>query len=342
MNSIKKVKEYIKKNNFIQEHFNSEMPNIHKIDDGKLNNLYLLNLDERSFPALLLKHFPEFIRVAKEQLPMPKHRADIEYKAIQLFKEATPRYVPTPYFFDQKQQLIFVEFIENAKKFETLLKNRENLKLAFSFLGDFITQNVNVNVNNREILNEYFVNNEMQHYIFKTLFIIAPHILEQSQNLKKNFLFLEERFFSQETLLHGNLQQSSLLVKNNSIFVVDYESAFVGPIGFDVGRFLSSILIDILFYSKVDSLYTSHILATTSEFLEKIVRKTKAPKELFFSDAFGFGALYILQHAGYLKIQNSVPKPFSDALLNLGFTLLENLNEIQGMEDFSKILPKII
>ncbi|MBA3026688.1 MAG: hypothetical protein FP820_09840 [Sulfurimonas sp.] len=342
MKNIKKVKQYIADSAFLLEHFKNNMPTIHKIDDGKLNNVYMLTLDDENITPLLLKHFPEFITEEKRKIFMPKKRELFEYKGLQSFKEATPRYVPTPYLLDEQNQLIIMEFIQNAKSFKELINTKADLKQTLSSLAEFIAANINATALDTKKISQEFLESEMQHYIFESLFIVAPHILAQSENLKKNVAFLQKRFFSQETFTHGNLQQSSILVKNNSIFVLDYETFFIGPLGFDTGRFLSSVLIDYLFYSRVDAVYANHILATTSEFLEKVLRKTTSKKEEFISDIFGFGALYIIQHASYLKIQNNTPKAFSDTLLNLAFAILEHLKELKNMQDLTQIMRKVL
>jgi len=63
--------------------------------------------------------------------------------------------------------------------------------------------------------------------------------------LKRKFLQ------STEALLHGDLHTGSVMAKENSTFVIDPEFAFYGPMGFDIGAFISNLLLN--YFSQVYS-----------------------------------------------------------------------------------------
>ena len=48
---------------------------------------------------------------------------------------------------------------------------------------------------------------------------------------------------STQALLHGDLHTGSVMVTENSTFVIDCEFSFYGPMGFDVGAFLGNLLL---------------------------------------------------------------------------------------------------
>lgn len=47
---------------------------------------------------------------------------------------------------------------------------------------------------------------------------------------------------STQALIHGDLHSGSIMVKEGSTFVIDPEFAYYGPMGFDIGAFLSNLL----------------------------------------------------------------------------------------------------
>jgi 5-methylthioribose kinase len=49
--------------------------------------------------------------------------------------------------------------------------------------------------------------------------------------------------FSAQALLHGDLHSGSLMATPESMFVIDAEFAFYGPMGFDVGLLLGNLLL---------------------------------------------------------------------------------------------------
>ena len=48
---------------------------------------------------------------------------------------------------------------------------------------------------------------------------------------------------STQALLHGDLHTGSMLVKDDSTFLIDCEFSFYGPMGFDIGAFLGNLLL---------------------------------------------------------------------------------------------------
>lgn len=51
--------------------------------------------------------------------------------------------------------------------------------------------------------------------------------------------FLQQR----QALLHGDLHTGSLMVTEDTTYVIDAEFAFAGPIAFDVGKMVANLLI---------------------------------------------------------------------------------------------------
>lgn len=55
---------------------------------------------------------------------------------------------------------------------------------------------------------------------------------------------MQAKFITQaEALLHGDLHTGSVMVTQDTAYVIDAEFAVYGPIAFDVGKFLANLLL---------------------------------------------------------------------------------------------------
>lgn len=69
-------------------------------------------------------------------------------------------------------------------------------------------------------------------------------ILRSDDNIKNAIFKLRMKFMSSpEALLHGDLHCGSLMVTDTSMFVIDNEFAFYGPMGFDIGKIMGNFLL---------------------------------------------------------------------------------------------------
>jgi 5-methylthioribose kinase len=67
--------------------------------------------------------------------------------------------------------------------------------------------------------------------------------IQSNDALKAEATRMKAVFLSkQEALVHGDFHTGSLMVTEDSTFVIDPEFAFVGPIAFDVGKFIANLL----------------------------------------------------------------------------------------------------
>lgn len=65
-----------------------------------------------------------------------------------------------------------------------------------------------------------------------------------NNDLKLKAVEMKRRLIEKkQALLHGDLHTGSLLVCSDSTYVIDPEFAFVGPIGFDVGKIMANLAI---------------------------------------------------------------------------------------------------
>ncbi|MGM0518794.1 MAG: hypothetical protein ACQERD_04030 [Campylobacterota bacterium] len=126
MKNIRLVRNYIQSNNLLKEYFKNQIPTINKIDDGNLNNIYILSIFNNECNPLVIKHYPNYIIENKEKINMPKNRAYYEYNGLNIFKQNSFRNVPELFFYDEDNSLIITKFIQNSKNLNNILLNNNN------------------------------------------------------------------------------------------------------------------------------------------------------------------------------------------------------------------------
>lgn len=94
------------------------------------------------------------------------------------------------------------------------------------------------------IFTDPYTSAKFNHWTTPQLDVYAEGIRNDSR-LKAAALKLKELFLSStQALLHGDLHSGSVMVMENSTFVIDPEFAFYGPMGFDLGAFISNLLLN--------------------------------------------------------------------------------------------------
>ena len=99
--------------------------------------------------------------------------------------------------------------------------------------------------------------------------------IKEDQTLKLAVAKLKEKFLSQtQALLHGDLHSGSVMATEGSTFIIDPEFAFYGPIGFDIGAFVSNLFLNYFSaFARGDAgcEYAEFVLAQTVLFYETFV-----------------------------------------------------------------------
>jgi 5-methylthioribose kinase len=108
----------------------------------------------------------------------------------------------------------------------------------------------------------------------------AAAAIREDQALKRAVSALKLKFLSEaQALLHGDLHTGSIMVTEDETKVIDPEFAFVGPMGFDVGKLLGNLLMS--FFSQRGhertagerEAYRRWILATVEEVWTRFARR---------------------------------------------------------------------
>ena len=156
--------------------------------------------------------------------------------------------------------------------------------------------------------------------------------------LKAEVAELKAKFESStQALLHGDLQIGSIFVDTEQTKVIDGEYAFYGPIGFDLGNFLGSLL---LHYTALPGLIADPLnRQQQAEYLRQQIEQTES---LFCQKFLALAARETKDLAlqSELYQQRFVAQVIKDALGYAGTEILRRVIGQQKVADFSKISDK--
>lgn len=183
------------------------------------------------------------------------------------------------------------------------------------------------------IFTDPYTNAKFNHWTTPQLDVYAEGIRNDSR-LKAAALALKETFLSStQALLHGDLHSGSVMVMENSTFVIDPEFAFYGPMGFDLGAFISNLLLN---YFSHESKGT----AAGTEYAEWILSQAIVFYETFQKDFLSlWNAAVAKGHHGELNSQctgeafHNIQKSYMQRLFadTLGFTGMKMIRRIVGI-----------
>lgn|GEM_PF-2596841 len=351
------IDKYIENSVFMKTLFKENGVLIEKIDDGMLNNIFKISSNENS---VVIKQFPQYLVRGEKKIPLPLNRPNIEYNSLVKFKENTPRHIPKPLYLDEENSLVVLQYLEDYIPLEYIIKEFRAFDEILLPLGDTIACNL---VNNSLSKSEAFIefeNKKMKDYIKETLFVIDSLVLENNQKIKNNLQELEYKFINKnETLLHGNLKNDSIMVKKSNFFLIDFESSILGPYGFELAPLIQCFIMDYVFCKNVikNHEYARYLLISLSKIIEKFEKSfcyyyeqkfNKKPEitELI-NDSFAYASLHMLQKIINIRIihkqefQNNEQTQlleFTKHIKKISLIVLENFKSINKIEDLLVVL----
>ncbi|MDD2382962.1 MAG: phosphotransferase [Sulfurospirillaceae bacterium] len=245
------VLEYIHSTPILKAYFGMEPLQIKEIGDGNLNFIFRVGTPYKS---LIIKYAPPYLRLLGKNFKLPQERVCVEMHTMSYFKSIAPEYLPTIYHLDEKAFLFAMEDLEG---FETLQKMRLDKNIStevYEKLGDFLKKVYTHTppLHARDYYENATLKQISENYIFR-----FPHIANHEalcvpeffKPLPKDEAFLEGIkalthlfLYANETLIHGDLHTGSVMIKENTIAIIDAEFSFFGPVGFDMGNLFAHIL----------------------------------------------------------------------------------------------------
>jgi 5-methylthioribose kinase len=237
---------------------------VREVGDGNLNLVFLVEGPEGS---VCVKQALPYVRLVGESWPLGLARARFEWEALRVEHRLAPSRVPEPLYFDEQLHAIVMErlspHIIMRKGMIAATHYPRFAEQIAEFLAQtlYFTSDLGMKAAEKKRLLELFAPNVELCKITEDLIFTDPY-MEHERNrwtspqlddaarairtdlpLKRAVAWLKLKFLSEaQALIHGDLHTGSIMVTRDDTRVIDPEFAFLGPIGFDVGKLLGNLL----------------------------------------------------------------------------------------------------
>lgn len=215
--------------------------------------------------GLIVKQALPFARGLSERWPLTLDRSRLEAQALQLFAKAAPDRVVEVLHYDSEQAVMLLEDLDHYSLLSTALAAGKQFQLLGTQIGSFVAQCSFANsdfaldlpakkarqiqfsnpeplqISEDLLFTDPFCNHE-RNQVDASLRPLAQHLWLDEQ-LQAKVTALAAGFRSKaQTLLHGDLNSSSIFIQTDHCKVIDAEFAGFGPVGLDAGLFVGSLL----------------------------------------------------------------------------------------------------
>ncbi|XPV68647.1 MAG: phosphotransferase [Halarcobacter sp.] len=321
------IEEYIESSDYLKRFFKFEEIYIKDLTNG-INEVFLLENKKKDIQIILKRALPYFKQYGPKH-PLNVNRILYEAKALKFFKSCNQNFVPNLYFFDEKENLIVIEYIKNKISLNQFLQRGIINKNFSEQISDFLSANFlktstfGTNAEEREkLLNTFQANKHMEDLSVQFIFtdLIDRYTKLTNSNKKTNALFLDldsqnsllfknieglkNKFISQnDCLLHGDLKGASILLNEDDISIIDYEFSNFGPISYDLSSIIYVFVALTINYdlARCDKEYISWLLFVIEDIWYKFKEKISLNKkidtkyyDMLLKDMIGFMGVQML------------------------------------------------
>ncbi|MCX8100396.1 MAG: S-methyl-5-thioribose kinase [Geminicoccaceae bacterium] len=237
---------------------------VREVGDGNLNLVFLVEGPEGS---VCVKQALPYVRLVGESWPLGLERARFEWEALLVEHRLAPGRVPEPLHFDETLYAIVMErlaphiIMRKGMIAATVYPNFAEQIAEFMANTLYFTSDLGMPAAQKKKLLERFAPNVELCKITEDLIFTDPY-MEHERNrwtspqlddaarairedlpLKQAVALLKLKFLCEaQALVHGDLHTGSIMVTATDTRVIDPEFAFLGPIGFDVGKLMGNLL----------------------------------------------------------------------------------------------------
>uniref|UniRef100_A0A1D1YFC4 S-methyl-5-thioribose kinase n=1 Tax=Anthurium amnicola TaxID=1678845 RepID=A0A1D1YFC4_9ARAE len=339
-----------------------------EVGDGNLNFVFIIISPSGS---VVVKQALPYVRCVGESWPMTRDRAYFEMLALKEHGSLCPDHVPEVYHFDRMMSLIGMRYLEPP---HIILRKGLIAGIEYPLLAEHMSEYISKTLfftsllyhstlEHRRAVAEFCGNVELcrltEQVVFSDPYKVAqynrwtsPYLdndaeaIREDDNLKIEISGLKSMFCERaQALIHGDLHTGSIMVTNDSTWVIDPEFAFYGPMGFDIGAFLGNLIL--AFFAQdghpngesTRKLYKKWILKTIEDtwnlFHEKFL-------SLWDEHKNGSGEAYPISIYGKPELFQHVQQIYMKDLFHdtLGFGAAKMIRRIVGIahvEDFESI-----
>lgn len=216
--------------------------------------------------SLIVKQALPFARGLSDRWPLTLDRSRLEAQALQNFAKAAPLRVVEVLHYDPELAAILLEDLDHLTLLSTALTEGKQFQKLGSQIAEFIVNTSFANsdfsldlaakkskqiqflnpeplqISEDLLFNDPFSNNE-RNQIDASLYPLVQHLWLDEQ-LQAKVAALAASFRSKpQTLVHGDLNSSSIFATVDQLKVIDAEFSGFGPIGLDAGLFVGSLML---------------------------------------------------------------------------------------------------
>jgi 5-methylthioribose kinase len=237
---------------------------ISEVGDGNLNLVFIV---EGPAGELCVKQALPYVRLVGEGWPLRLERAFFEQAAMAIHGELAPGRVPALLHYEPQLYLIVMErlrphIVMRGGMIDGQIYPRFAEQIAdYMARTLFLTSDMALPAERKKAMIATFCANTELCKITEDLIFTEPYMVHERNRwtspqldadarairedgpLKAAVSALKLKFLSSaQALIHGDLHTGSIMVTADDTRVIDPEFAFVGPIGFDVGKLIGNLL----------------------------------------------------------------------------------------------------
>jgi len=240
-----------------------------EIGDGNLNYIFKIK-DKLSTKSFIIKQADDFARISRD-LIVSRSRNTYEAAAIQYTDTICTGYVPKIHKVDKTLSCFVMEDLGNNSNLKDLFVNHQIIDVVAHDIADYLSKQYYYSscfylqktdqkrfahtFNNPEMCKitaklvfeyPYIYNEVLKTYKGKNIDYVDRRIVNNQALLKKVHEYKKSFLEKKQSFVHGDLHTGSLCYFNNQIKILDYEFAFYGPIGYDLGNILAHCIFAII------------------------------------------------------------------------------------------------
>ena len=243
-------------------------PEIIEIGDGNLNFVYRVTNPTDESRSVIVKQAVPYLRMVGEEWPLGRDRMTYEIRALQLYNELTPGFVPEIFHADEEMSTLVMQYLDDHIILRLGMIDGITYPKVSEHLGLFMAETLfgtsawsMASEERRQLMDRFTLNAELckltEEFIFAFPYMVhdsnysnpatdawARENIHADTAYKLDMLAMKDLFVTKaDALIHGDLHTGSLMVNQSDSYVIDMEFAFFGPFGFDVGKVISNFLL---------------------------------------------------------------------------------------------------
>jgi 5-methylthioribose kinase len=329
---------------------------VDEIGNGNMNYVFRIT-DTISDKTIILKFADGHTRIS-EAIKVSTDRIRVEAGMLLKQNELVSEYVPKVYLYDEENDCILME---DCKDYTIMRELLTEYRVVQGFSEQITNYLVNSILPTTEFLLDYQAQDRLkaqfenphlceitETYVFGEPFnahseanaIYEPNkkfieheifedtiLLEEVKRLKKAFRS------KKQALLHGDLHTGSIFAEDNSIVIFDFEFAFYGPIGFDLGNLIANLIFAWL-HAEADS-NRQHFIHWVEDTIASIINqfRTKFIRKLAHAEAMN-------KLLSKNNINTYLEGVISDTASYAGIELIRRIIGIAHVKDLTSIEPE--